>query len=261
MSLSKLFFNKSASLLFIALSLCFGAAVIMSGCTVRPLYGEKTAKNTAAAHMTAGSDSLAAASGRSIGAAAAQNGQRRGNSVRAELAAIAIDEQSSRFGQIVRNRLIYLLAGGTGEPASPRYRLTLNAGYAVQQAVQVNIGDTTEREGRASSGTVVASADYVLRTTGSGSINSAHSGSADASKSHSSAIGNSSDNAKRSGDESGAIVQQRKRSVTASFDRPRQEYANLQAEEDAKKRAAEELAESIYLSLAQALGSQSSADN
>jgi len=52
------------------------------------------------------------------------------------------------------------------------------------------------------------------------------------------------------------VLAKRTRTVSASFDRPRQEYANLQAEEDAKKRAANELAEQIYLSLAQDLSKQ-----
>ncbi|KAA6406068.1 LPS assembly lipoprotein LptE [Candidatus Tokpelaia sp.] len=182
-----------------ALSLSLGLT-LAAGCTVKPLYGDNamSSSNFAGAENNAG--------------------------LRAQLASIAIDEPRDRFSQIVRNRLIYLLAGGAGEPASPRYKLSLNAGYIVQQAVRVNIGDNTEREGRASSGTVIASADYVLREPG--------------------------DKGKE------VIVQRRKRSVTSSFDRPRQEYANLQAEEDAKKRAAQELAESIYLSLAQTMASK-----
>ncbi|MGC7556614.1 hypothetical protein, partial [Pandoraea pneumonica] len=43
------------------------------------------------------------------------------------------------------------------------------------------------------------------------------------------------------------------RTVGASFDRPRQEFANLRAERDARKRAAEELAEQVFLALAQKL--------
>lgn len=181
-----------------ALAALLIAAGLTAGCTVRPLYGE---------------------SGANSGGVYAQAPQ----SLRAELAAIAIDEPKNRFDQIIRNRLIYLLGGGAGEPASPRYQLSLNAGYTVQQALQVNVGDNTQREGRASSGTVIARADYVLKE------------------------------AAKDAKGQDVIVQRRKRSVTSSFDRPRQEYANLQAEEDAKKRAAEELAESIYLSLAQRL--------
>lgn len=190
-------FKPGKTRLIAAFSLSLGLCAA-AGCTVRPLYGDN-----------------ALGSGRLAGA---ENSE----SLRNQLALIAIDMPNDRFSQIVRNRLIYLLAGGAGEPASPRYHLALNAGYNVQQAVQVNVGDGTEREGRASSGTVIASADYVLRRPDAKGQD--------------------------------AVVQRRKRSVTSSFDRPRQEYANLQAEEDAKKRAAEELAESIYLSLAQALG-------
>jgi len=176
------------------------ALALAAGCTVKPLYGDRAMSGSGAAGV-----------GNNAG-------------LRSQLASIAIDEPQDRFSQIVRNRLIYLLAGGAGEPASPRYKLSLNAGYRVQQAVRVNVGDDTEREGRASSGTVIASADYILKEPG--------------------------DNGKD------VIVQRRKRSVTSSFDRPRQEYANLQAEDDAKKRAAQELAESIYLSLSQTMASR-----
>ncbi|MEC6999315.1 hypothetical protein VXQ18_02455, partial [Brucella abortus] len=40
------------------------------------------------------------------------------------------------------------------------------------------------------------------------------------------------------------------RMVAASFDRPRQEFANLRAERDARERAAKELAQQVYLAVA-----------
>ena len=42
-----------------------------------------------------------------------------------------------------------------------------------------------------------------------------------------------------------------KRNVSASFDRPRQEFARLRAERDAENRAARELAELLRLAIAQ----------
>jgi len=173
------------------------AAAGISGCTVRPLYGDKVGQT-----------------GNALGF-----GEK--DSLRAQLASIAIDAPKGHFDQIVRNRLIFLLSNGAGEPAAPRYQLTLNSGYMIKEAVQMNVGDGTEREGRASSGIVVAFANYQLK-------------------------------------DGNQLVQARRRSVTSSFDRPRQEYANLEAEEDAKKRAAEELAQSIYLSLAQTMANKPS---
>jgi|GEM_PF-297844 len=140
-------------------------------------------------------------------------------SVRERLASIAIDEpkQNDHFNQLVRNKLIFLLSNGAGEATSPQYHLTLNTSYNIEEAMAMDVGDNTEREGRASSGTVVAYSNYQLK------------------------------------DDNNKLVQTRRRSVSSTFDRPRQEYANLMAEEDAKKRAAEELAQSVYLSLAQNL--------
>lgn len=135
--------------------------------------------------------------------------------IRQKLSAIQIDAPDDRFNQLVRNRLIFLLGGGAGEPDSPTYLLSLNASYSIRLAVQVDIGDTTKRAGRASAGTVNARSHYALK------------------------------------DGDGKPVVQRTRAATSSFDRPRQEYANLAAEQDAVRRAAEELAEQVYLSLAQ----------
>jgi len=166
--------------------LMLGTALSFSGCTVQPLY-------------------------QGIGKAAPQLAP----TIRAKLAAVAIDAPRDRFSQIVRNRLIFLLGGGKGEPSLPQYTLTLNAGYSIRAAVQIDIGDTTDRTGRASTGTVVATSKYVLK------------------------------------DKDGKLLVNKTRAVSSSFDRPRQEYANLQAEEDGEKRAAVELAEQIFLSLAQ----------
>jgi len=170
-----------------------GLLTALAACTVQPLYSGG-----------AGGDGL---SGKVAPA------------MRSKLASIAIDSPDDRMTQMVRNRLVYLLSGGAGQPSSA-YQLTLNVSVQVQQAIRVNIGDQTDREGRASAGTVIASSSYVLK------------------------------------DMKDRTLFMRKRSVASSFDRPRQEYANLQAEQDAKKRAAEELAERIYLSLTRDLARQ-----
>jgi len=80
--------------------------------------------------------------------------------------------------------------------------------------VQVDVGDRTDRTGRPSAGTVRTQASYILR------------------------------------DEQDNVFAKGKRLMSAPFDRPRQEYANLRAEEDAKRRALEELAEQLALAIA-----------
>lgn len=169
-------------------ALMLGSALTLTGCTVQPLYQ--------------GNDKAA---------------PKLAPTIRSKLAAVAIDAPNDRFSQIVRNRLIFLLDGGKGEPPAPQYMLTLNAGYSIRAAVQIDIGDTADRTGRASKGTVVATSKYLLK------------------------------------DKDGKLLASKIRTVSSSFDRPRQEYANLQAEEDGEKRAAEELAEQIFLSVAQDL--------
>ncbi|RCL01569.1 MAG: LPS-assembly lipoprotein [Candidatus Tokpelaia sp. JSC085] len=134
--------------------------------------------------------------------------------IRKELFSVAIESPTDHITLLVRNHLIYLLSGDSGQSASPAYTLKLNVSSHIQQAVHVNIGDGTNRGGRPSAGRVIATAGYVLK------------------------------------DIQGKILFVRRTSVTSSFDRPRQEYANLQAEQDAKNRAAEELAERIFLSIA-----------
>lgn len=169
--------------------MALGVVAVVSACTVQPLY--KTSGDSSSPQMNVAP------------------------SIRSKLSGIVIDAPSDRFNQIVRNRLIFLLNGGAGEPTHATYQLTLNASYLVRAAVQMDIGDTTDRTGRASAGSISGQAKYVLK------------------------------------DMDNKQVAKRTRTASASFDRPRQEYANLQAEENAEKRAAEELAEQVFLSLAQ----------
>lgn len=174
----------------LAAAVVMGTSIILAACTVQPLYR-----------------------GDSQGASQINVAP----SIRTKLSGIVIEQPTDRFNQMVRNRLIFLLNGGGGEPSTPTYQLALGTGVSVRSAVQLDIGDTTDRTGRASAGTVDGRSTYVLK------------------------------------DMENKPLAKRTRSVSASFDRPRQEYANLQAEEDAKKRAANELAEQIFLSLVQDL--------
>ena len=172
----------------ITTAVLLGTTLAISACTVQPLY-HGDSNGTAQMNVSP--------------------------SIRSKLSGVVIDAPTDRFNQLVRNRLIFLLNGGAGEPSAPTYQLSLGTSYNIRTAVQMDIGDSTDRTGRASAGAVDGRSAYVLK------------------------------------DMKNKPVAKRTRTVSASFDRPRQEYANLQAEEDAKKRAAEELAEQIFLSLAQ----------
>lgn len=165
-----------------------GGLLGAAGCTVQPLYSSGEATSLGASVQPV---------------------------MREKLASIAIEPATTRYGQEVRNKLIFLLSGGAGEPATPAYRLSLGVTSSTSAAVSVNVGDTTDKTGRPSAGTVRVASRYVLR------------------------------------DMDGKPVAKGTRVVSSSFDRPRQEFANLRAERDAQDRAAEELAQQLMLSLAQ----------
>jgi len=134
---------------------------------------------------------------------------------------LTIDEARDRNSQILRNQILYLTDNGRSRVGggAEAYRLSLEATTETMATVQVDVGDRTDRTGRPSAGTVRARASYVLR------------------------------------DGQGKVVAKGQRSMSAPFDRPRQEYANLQAEEDAKRRALEELAQQIVFALTQDMSS------
>jgi LPS-assembly lipoprotein len=80
----------------------------------------------------------------------------------ATLASVSISEADDRVEQQVRNALIFLLAGGAGEPASAAYHLEINV------AVR-NVGvliDTVADVPRA--GRIIVAADYNLTRVESG---------------------------------------------------------------------------------------------
>ena len=115
----------------------------------------------------------------------------------------------------ILNNLIFGFGRGAGEPASPVYSLDLGVTESVESAALVQVG-TDEDEPTA--GTVTLTATYRLA------------------------------NAK-----TGVVISSGKRSVTSSFDKPRQEFASYRAQIDAENRAARELAEALQLSIAQDL--------
>ena len=138
-----------------------------------------------------------------------------GSSANAELASIAIKPVKTRYAQQVRNNLIFGFGRGAGEPASPLYSLNLSVTEAVESSALVQVG-TDEDEPTA--GSVTLTANYTLTDA-----------------------------------KTGAVITVGKRSITSSFDRPRQEFASYRAQIDAENRAARELAEALQLSIAQDL--------
>ncbi len=136
-----------------------------------------------------------------------------GISTPAALQSIAIVEATTRYGQEVRNHMIFLLAGGAGEPANPAYKLDL--GVTSQIISTANIQVDASGTGQPTAGGVVLTSLYVLTDAATG-----------------------------------AKVSSGKRAVTASFDRPTQQFASLRAQRDAENRAARELAELVRLALA-----------
>ncbi|TRC74786.1 hypothetical protein FJV80_28720 [Mesorhizobium sp. WSM4310] len=138
-----------------------------------------------------------------------------GSTANAELASIAIKPVRTRYAQQVRNNLIFGFGRGAGEPASPLYSLNLSVAESVESSALVQVG-TDEDEPTA--GSVTLTANYTLTDA-----------------------------------KTGAVITVGKRSITSSFDRPRQEFASYRAQIDAENRAARELAEALQLSIAQDL--------
>ena len=134
--------------------------------------------------------------------------------VTAELSSIAIKPVETRYAQEVRNHLIFLLNGGSGQPAVARYTLVLNVTAVNQSAAVVQ----RARENEPTAGTVTVTARYVLTET-----------------------------------ETGKVVSNGQRQIASSYDVPRQEFAAYRAERDAQNRAARELADLLKLVLAQDL--------
>lgn len=158
-----------------------------SACTVRPLY-------MAEAPAAAG-----------------------GTSVRADLEAIGIKPATTRAAQEVRNHLVFLLHGGKGEPASPRYSLSLTVS-SLRQTTVTAPATTIDDVNVPTAQTITMTATYQLTESAGGKP-----------------------------------VASGRRSVSASLDVPRQQYAAWRAETDAQSRAARELAQQIQLALAQDL--------
>ncbi|HEV7254106.1 MAG TPA: LPS assembly lipoprotein LptE [Mesorhizobium sp.] len=172
---------------FLALALGL-AAGLSAGCTVRPLYADL---DPTAAYASGASTSVGAA-----------------------LSEIVIPPVNTRPAQELRNELIFLLGGGRGQPASPRYSLGLTVILLDEASASIQNG--TDEEPTAA--TITMTADYVLTDAATGQR-----------------------------------LARGRRQVLASYDVPRQEFAALRARRDAEDRAARELANFLRLALAEDL--------
>ena len=158
---------------------------LASACTVKPLYYNPSSDGT-------------------------QTG------VKADLSSISIKPVEQRYAQEVRNHLIFLFNGGSGQPAASAYTLTLVVTALHESAAVVQVGDDNEP----TAGTVTMTARYVLTpTTG------------------------------------GQPIASGQRQIVSSYDVPRQEFAAYRARLDGEDRAARELAELLNLAIAQDLSS------
>ena len=167
----------------LALGATLGLGFI-AGCTVRPLYGNAT---------SAGS----------------------GAGTTAKLAQIEIPAATDRVGQELRNHLIFLFAGGKGQPANPAYRLSLKSSVSKSVPATINTGRISLEP---TAGTITVRANYTL---------------ADAA--------------------TGKVLARGNRAVQASYDIPVQEFAARRAVLNAEDRAARELAQLLSLVVAQDL--------
>ncbi|WP_404925625.1 LPS assembly lipoprotein LptE [Mesorhizobium sp. ORM16] len=166
-----------------ALAGLVGSLALVSACQVRPLYSSAPLST--------------------------------GSSANAELASIAIKPVRTRYGQQVRNNLIFGFGRGAGETASPAYSLDLGVTEAVESSALVQVGTDQDEP---TAGSVTLTAGYTLTDA-----------------------------------KTGAVIATGRRAITSSFDRPRQEFAAYRAQIDAENRAARELANALQLSIAQDL--------
>jgi len=103
------------------------AALTLAACTVQPLYAPTVA----------------------------------GTSVTNTIGSVYIEEVDKRLAQEVRNKLIFALNGGAGQPANPAYRMKLSVSSS-----ETALGVTTFETAPAYSITVAATYEVVSVTTG-----------------------------------------------------------------------------------------------
>jgi len=80
------------------------------------------------------------------------------------MASIGFSDATDRVGQVVRNRLIFLAAGGQGEPAHPDY--IVNLSVSVQTTEVLPVQSTNSMTG----GRVLVRGDYTLKKAKEGTV-------------------------------------------------------------------------------------------
>lgn len=176
--------RNSARLVRVAARLAFLASIALaSACTVRPLYSD----GPASAGVEAGTAT--------------------------QLASVNIKPVNTRYGQEVRNHLIFMFNGGAGQQAAAPYTMDLAVSALTESSL---LAEVTSKDDEPTAGAVTLTGTYVITDI-----------------------------------KTGKRIAAGKRNVSASFDRPRQEFARMRAERDAENRAARELAELLRLAIAQ----------
>jgi LPS-assembly lipoprotein len=173
--------------------------ILLAGCTAQPLYSANT---TQPASTSSAIDASAASS----------------MSMQSALSTVSVSQAGTRQGVIVRNRLIFLLGQGRGEPTNAAYTLKLTVsgnpvGIFATPGAGIDADQPTAR-------VYALTGTYVLT------------------------------------DQSGAVLVRGTRVANAAFDVPSQTFAERAALSDAEERAGTELAEMVHLAVAQALASQ-----
>lgn len=174
--------NSAGSVRVAARLALLAALALASACTVRPLYSD----GPASAGVEAGTAT--------------------------QLASINIKPVNTRYGQEVRNHLIFMFNGGAGQQAAAPYTMDLAVAALTESSL---LAEVTSKDDEPTAGAVTLTGTYVIT------------------------------------DKTGKRIAAGKRNVSASFDRPRQEFARMRAERDAENRAARELAELLRLAIAQ----------
>lgn len=152
------------------------------------------------------------------GDAAIQTGSLAGGeTMKSALASVAVKSPTNRVELEVRNHLIFLLGGDGGTPATPKYMVEQSVSSVTTGAAIVQSTVDSEPTARQ----VTVRSVYTLKEI-----------------------------------ETGKVLGQGDRSITSSFDVPRQEFAVLRAERDAQNRAAREVAELLRHAIAQDLSLQ-----
>lgn len=155
-----------------------------AGCQVRPLYADSD--------TTAGVPSV----------------------THAALSQISIKPVKTRYGQELRNQLIFLFGRGRGQDAAGRYSMNLIVTANHESVASVQLAAESDLSPTAGAVTLVASYNVSDLQTGQ-------------------------------------VVASGTREISTSYDSPRQAYASTRAARDAENRGARELAQVLQLAIAQ----------